>query len=355
MSLSMDKLRIAMVAPPWYEVPPAGYGGIEQVVAELVERLIDRGHQVTLIGIRAEGSRAEVLSTYPTAQAERIGDPAVEAAHAAAADQLIADLRPDLVHDHTLTGPLLAGGREIPTVITAHGPVTDDVGMLFASLGDSIRLVALSEAQIRPRPDLPWAGVVHNAVATDQFPFRAEKDDYALFLGRCNPTKGVHLAIDAARAAGRRLVLAMKCNEPAEQEYFDAEVQPRLGPDTEYVGEAGGEEKLALLAGARCLLFPIRWEEPFGMVAIEAMACGTPVVGFRRGALPEIVAEGVTGVLVSDPDELPAAIAHADTFSPAACRERVETSFSGARMAADYERIYRAVLADHGARHAAAG
>lgn len=340
----VNALHIALLAPPWYAIPPEGYGGIEIVVADLAEALIDRGHHVTVVGAGPRGTRAEMLSTFPEPQYPRMGNAVVEVAHAAAATRLIERVQPDIVHDHSLAGPLVAGVRRQPTVVTVHGPVIEDLELYYRALGRTVGLVALSEAQRRPVPDLPWVGTVHNALSLDSFPFQESKDDYVLVLARCTPDKGVHLAIDAARAAGRRLVMALKCGEPQERAYFNEFLKPRLGPDVDYVGEASTDEKLKLLAGASCLLFPICWEEPFGMVAIEAMACGTPVVAFRRGALPETVRDGITGVLVSRPDELPAAIEQADALSPAACREHVERTFSSAGMAEGYELVYRTML-----------
>lgn len=343
-TLVTGPLHVVLVAPPWFRLPPDGYGGIESVVAELADRLVLRGHRVTVIGHAGESLRATVVRTYLDPQGDRLGNQDVEVAHAASTRRLLAALRPDIIHDHTLAGPLLAPSRPAPTVATVHGPVNPDIAMYFEALRDCVQLVAISHAQRRADPRLPWLATVHNAVSVDAYPFRSTKDDYVLFLGRCSPDKGVHLAVEAARAAGRRLLLAMKCSEPTELEYFEAKVRPLLGPDTDYVGEVQGARKLALLAGARALICPVRWEEPFGMVAIEAMACGTPVVGLARGALPETVDDGVTGLLVHEPEDLPAAIEAAERLDPHACRVHVETRFSGAAMAAAYEDAYVDVL-----------
>jgi glycosyltransferase involved in cell wall biosynthesis len=346
-------LRVALVAPPWYSVPPQGYGGIEAVVAELADELVGRGHDVVLIAAGETDTTARAVATYDTVQAERMGESVVEVAHAAEAGRLLQQLRPDVVHDHALAGPLLATGRSAPTVVTAHGPASGDFHRLYSALGRAVRLVAISEAQRRAAPDLLWRGMVHNAVSVDRFRFRADKEDYALFLGRANPDKGLRLAIDAARAAGRRLVLALKRLEAHEEDYFEAEVRPHLGPDVEYVGEATGQEKLALLAGARCLLAPVQWEEPFGMVAIEAMASGTPVVACPRGALPEVVRHGVTGFLVADDEGFAAAIESTGQLDPRACRAHVRAAFSARAMADGYERVYRAALASTRTRRVA--
>lgn len=337
-------LRIAMIVPPWYRLPPKGYGGIEAVCADLVDTLVDRGHDVTVIGAGNNGTRARFLHTYPAPQGARLGEPLPEVLHAAAAGELLEHLDVDVVHDHSLAGPLLARGRGVPTVVTVHGPVTGEPGDYYRQLGDSVQLVAISNAQRRTAPNLNWTATVHNAARVDDFPFRANKEDWVLFLGRCTPDKGAHLAIDAARHAGRSIKLAAKCSEPAEQAYFDAEIRPRLGPGVEWLGEVGGDQKKDLLARARCLLFPICWDEPFGMVMIEAMACGTPVVALRRGSVFEVVSHHTTGLICDHPDQLPDAVNAVHAIDPAQCRRHVHTRFNPGTMAAGYEQAYRHAL-----------
>jgi glycosyltransferase involved in cell wall biosynthesis len=341
-----ESLRIAMVAPPWFELPPCGYGGIESVVADLVDQLSERGHHVTLIGAGGNGTAAEqFLQVFEVPPSQRLGTPGPEVIHAAATARLLDDLDVDVVHDHSFAGPLLARGRPTPTVVTMHGAVSGENGEYFRWLGDSVDVVAISDAQRRLNPDLNWVGRVHNAIAVDSFPFRADKDDYLLWLGRFSPDKGPGLAIDAARAAGMRIVLAGKRSEPGELAFFDSEIAPRLGPGVEYVGEADATLKRELLAGARALAFPLQWEEPFGMVMIEAMACGTPVVALPRGSVPEVVAHGVTGLVVDDFDRFPAALRAAESIDPAACRAHVAAHFDLPVMAAGYEQIYRMLVA----------
>jgi glycosyltransferase involved in cell wall biosynthesis len=336
-------LRIALVAPPWFPVPPRGYGGIETVLADLAGALVRRGHDVVLIGAGKNGTPARFLTTYSEPPTARLGGSMPEVVHAARAARYLDQLEVDVVHDHSLAGPLSARGRRTPTVITAHGPVGGEVGLYYRNLGRTVSLVAISNAQQRLAPDLNWSATVHNAVDVAAFPFREDKDDFVLFLGRCNPDKGVHLAIDAARAAGRRILLATKINEPAERDYFEAEIEPRLGPGVEHLGEANTTLKRELLAAAYCLAFPIQWEEPFGMVMIEAMACGTPVVAIGKGAVPEVVVDGVTGFIRDKPDELPEAIDAAGRLSPASCREHARQHFDIEVMVSGYERVYAAL------------
>jgi glycosyltransferase involved in cell wall biosynthesis len=340
------QLHIAMVAPPYFDVPPSAYGGIETVVADLVDALVARGHMVTLIGAGRHATRAQrFITTYDEGPADRLGEPMPEIVHAAKVAAILDTLDVDVIHDHTMAGPLMARGRLTPTVVTAHGPVQGDCGDYYEALGDTIQLVAISNAQRSAAPDLPWSARVYNAIRAQTFPFRAEKEDYALFLGRFHPEKSPHLAIDAARAAGLPIILAGKCSEPIERAYYTREIEPRIGNDVTIFGIADATAKRRLLSRAACMLFPISWEEPFGLVIIEAMVCGTPVVALRRGAVPELVLDGHTGIIVDEPGELPEAIARARHIDPAACRKHVEANFTVEVMAEGYETVYRQALA----------
>lgn len=337
-------MQIAVVAPPFYEVPPARYGGTELVCHGLVEGLVRRGHEVTLLATGRSTTSATYVATAPEAHGEGTdSDLAAEVTHVARAAEAIARLGVDVVHDHTCAGPLLAGSRPAPTVVTVHGDVSGGgAGQRWAeAIGLSARPVAISRAQQRSAPSVAWAGVVHNGIAVEGYPLREAKDGFALYLGRFSPVKGVHHAIAAAQAAGRPIVLAGEGTVPSEVEYFEREVRPRLGRGVEWVGPVGGDEKLDLLGRARCLLFPACWPEPFGLAMVEALACGTPVVGLRAGAVPEVVTHGVTGLLCDDPSELPAAIDASGGIRPARCREDVQERFSAERMAAGYEAIYQ--------------
>ncbi len=340
------QLHVAMIAPPYFDVPPTAYGGIETVVADLVDSLVARGHEVTLIGAGRHATKAQrFITTYDVGPADRLGEPMPEIVHAAKVAAILDTLEVDVLHDHTMAGPLMARGRLTPTVVTAHGPVRGDSGDFYRALGDTVQLVAISDAQRSTGPDLPWAATVHNAIRAESFPFSAKKEDYALFLGRFHPEKSPHLAIDAARAAGLPIVLAGKCSEPIERAYFAREVEPRIGRDVTIFGIADATAKRRLLSRAACMLFPICWEEPFGLVVIEAMVCGTPVVALRRGAVPELIVNGETGIIVDDPAQLPDGIARARKLDPVACRKHVEASFTVEVMAEGYEMVYHQSLA----------
>lgn len=340
-SLTQRRLRIGMVAPPWYEVPPTGYGGIEAVVADLVDQLVARGHEVHLVASGRAGTAAQhhyaAFDEPPSAQ---LGQSFPEVVQAAFAARVLADLDLDVVHDHSLGGPLLARGRDVPTLLTMHGTTTGDYGRFIAELGSTVGLVAISDFQRRAARRLPWVDRVHNAIDVDSYPLEKTKDDHVLWLGRFTPDKGPHLAIDVARSTGRSIVLAGKLNEPGERAFFDSEIRPRLGRGVEYVGEADATLKRELFARASCLLFPLQWDEPFGIVMVEAMACGTPVVALRRGSVPEVVEHGVSGYVVDSLDELGAAVADCAALDPVSCRDVVRRRFDLSVMADGYERAY---------------
>ncbi len=300
-------MRIGIVAPPWYPIPPQGYGGIEWMIHWLTEGLVGRGHEVTVIGAGGSRTSANFIPTYEDPPFRRIGESMPEVLHALAAAEALDDLRVDVVHDHSLAGPLTAARRRVPTVLTAHGPLDGEVRRYYELLSDSLSLVAISECQRQRAPGLRW------------------------------------LAIKAARQAGYPIVVAAKCNEPPEKQYFEEHVRPLLGPDAEWFGEANTAQKKDLLARARCLVFPIQWDEPFGIVMVEAMACGTPVVALRGGSVPEVVEDGVTGFVCDDLEELPWAIVKVDELEPKLCRQHVAERFDVSNMVSGYEAIYRSV------------
>ncbi|MFV2018599.1 glycosyltransferase family 4 protein [Micromonospora sp. LOL_023] len=330
-----------MIVPPYYELPPSGYGGVEQVCAELVDALVARGNEVTLFGAGSKtGTAANFVSTVRELQSDRLGHSLPELVHLARADRLIEDDTFDVVHDHTTVGPLAAAQRRVPTVVTVHNSPDGELGEYLRGIDRAVALVAISYSQRRVGAGLPWAATVHNGLATDVESKFVPSDGPVLWLGRFASDKGPDLAIEACRASGVELVLAGKATEPSERRYLDETVRPMLGPDVELLVNPGRARCWELLLAARCLLMPIRWEEPFGMVMLEAMACGTPVVALKRGAVPEVVRHGVTGMICEDPAELPAAIEQVRQLDPYVCAEHVRTSFSPDLMASRYERIY---------------
>ena len=345
------RLKIGLIAPPYFEIPPCSYGGVETVGAGLADGLMAAGHAVTLLAAGSPGTAADYIPLWGEPIPERLGQPLPEITHAVKARRAIEQLAEraggcdlDVIHDHTLAGPINAAAyRElgVPVVATVHNFIDAILHDFYRELGDDLGLIAISDRQRHLSPDLNWVGRVHNAIDVSEWPFRESNDGYALFLSRFSPDKGPHLALEAAHAAGVPLILAGKCVEPIEVAAFRDSVLPALGRADYVFGQADSTSKRELLAGARCLLLPLQWEEPFGMVMIEAMACGTPVVALNRGAAREIIVDGVTGFVCENPADLSAAIARAQDLDPTACRRHVELNFNSTKMASGYEQIYR--------------
>ncbi|ASW57959.1 glycosyl transferase family 1 [Plantactinospora sp. KBS50] len=330
-----------MVVPPWYELPPPGYGGLEQVCAALIDALVARGHDVTLFGAGARtGTLARFVASMPRPDEERIGQILPEMAHLARVDQMLSADAFDVVHDHTTAGPVFATRRPVPTVATVHNRPTGELADILADADPAVGLVAISHAQRRLRPELPWIDTVHNGLVRGMPTKSRPGTGPVLWLGRYVPDKGPDLAVHACRAAGLPLVLAGKCNETIEQEYLRDVIGPMAGPDVTVLRNIDRATTQRLLLEARCLVMPIRWEEPFGMVMLEAMATGTPVVALNRGAVPELVNPGETGLICDDPVDLATALREVAAIDPAACAEHVRRHFSADRMAEGYERVY---------------
>jgi glycosyltransferase involved in cell wall biosynthesis len=345
------QLRIAMVVPPWYELPPSGYGGLEAICAALVDALVDRGHDVTLFGAgQRSGTKGHFVSTVSTAQHRRLGESMPDVLHVARVTQLLAGAGFDVIHDHTVPGPLVAGRRASPTVVTVHGAVDGELGDYYEAVGGDVRLVAISHDQRSVRPDLPWIATVHNGMKVPAAAPTPASPGPVLWLARFNPDKGPDLAIAACRAAGLPLVLAGKCNEPAEERYLSEVVAPLAGDDVDILINADRRSTTSALRAARCLLLPLRWREPFGMVMIEAMAVGVPIVALRQGSVPEIVEDGVTGIICHRAEDLPAALGRVAALDRQACVDRVRRFFSAEVMARRYEAVYRQAISDQFAR-----
>lgn len=337
-------LRIGLIAPPWVPVPPAVYGGTELVIATLARGLQAAGHHVSLF---ATGDSTCPVSDRRWLFPEALGTsaaPELELAHVERAYEVLSDV--DLVHDHTLTGPRWASTWRpaLPVITTNHGPFTPETRAHFSSFADRVPIVAISRAQRESAPEIPVAAVIHHGIDVEAFPMGAGDGGYLVFVGRMSPDKGVHRAINVARAAGRRLLIAAKMREAAESRYFEAEVRPLLGADAIYLGEVGGADKLDLLAGAEALVNPIRWREPFGLAMIEALACGTPVITFHEGAAPEIVEHGRTGFLCTDEADMVTRVPEIASLDRAACRASVSARFSVHRFVEDHLALYRRVL-----------
>ncbi|MHC1557834.1 glycosyltransferase family 4 protein [Actinomycetospora sp. C-140] len=347
-------MRIGIVAPPWVPVPPVAYGGTEAVIDNLAHGLVAEGVDVRLFTVGT--------STCPVPSDHLFDDPVApmntalpEAAHVLAAYDALDDV--DLIHDHTVLGPLVAGRRgatRVPVVTTLHHLLTPPALRVAAEAARHASIVAISRSQARSAVGVPVTAVIHHGIDLDVHRFGPGDGGHLMYIGRMAPEKGVHRAVRVARAAGRRLVLATKIRTPEERAYYEDEVRPLLLPDAEPPREMGPDQRARLLGGAVALVNPIRWREPFGLVMAEALACGTPVVTFPEGAAPEIVDDGRTGFLCDDEDAMVAALDRIGSLDRRACRAAAEQRFSVARMARDHVRLYRALLDTprHGTRPA---
>ena len=323
-------MRIAVLSPVWFPVPPPGYGGIEWIVSLWPTGSSTQGHEVTLFASGDSHTRATLASVFPEAPSEWIGHTFWELRHAVSCLERAGDF--DVISDHTgLLGLALGSMGPTPLAHTVHGPLTGVPGELYerivgmrAARGTDLGLGQPAEAEARPTV----GGDVPERARSSVYPFRPERGDYLLFLGRMTSDKGAHHAVAVAIESGVPLKLAGKCREPLERQYFDELVRPHLSSTIEYVGEVTHGEKVHLLQHARATLFPIEWDEPFGLVMIESMACGTPVIATRFGAVPEVIDDGVSGVIVDRWQDMAGALERADAIDPYAQRRAVEERFS---------------------------
>jgi glycosyltransferase involved in cell wall biosynthesis len=340
-------MKIAILAPVWFPVPPTGYGGIEWVVWLLADGLADAGHEVTLFAAGESQTSAKLEYVYAAAPSELIGTTEPDLRHAlhclSRQDEF------DLVNDHSgMVAASISGGLRTPVAHTVHGPMDGKAGVMYdqiSRVAPTVGLISISMNQRKPRPNLNWVGNCPNALEFDLYPFAPLRGDYLLFLGRMSHDKGAHRAVRTAIETGLPLKIAGKMREPLEKQYFDEYVRPHLSSRIEYLGEVSHGEKVELLQHARATLFPIKWEEPFGLVMIESMACGTPVIATRRGAVEEVVGSGGGGVIVDDWRNAAKALEDADAIAPEACRAYVEEWFAPERMVRDYLAAYESMLA----------
>lgn len=342
-------MRIAIVAPPWLPVPPPAYGGTENVLDSLARGLTSAGHDVLLCASGDSTCPVRRSAVFDQAIGVGSGSSVDEIRHVIHAYSALREADVDVVHDHTLVGPLYSAAFPgLPVVTTNHGPFNADLVDLYRVLAPRVPVIAISHHQASTAPDVPIAAVIHHGVGLGDFPAGAGGGGYAVFLGRMHPGKAPHVAARIAREAGFPLRIAAKMHEPEERAYFEAMVAPLLGEDVSYVGEVDRRAKLELLGGADCLLNPIAWPEPFGMVMIEALACGTPVLTTRFGAAPEIVEDGVVGYVRSDASGLVAALGQVHEIDRTACRERVRAHFSVEAMVAKHLAVYERAAASMG-------
>lgn len=347
-------MRIAQVAPLWERVPPPAYGGTELIVGLLCDELVRMGHEVTLFASGDSLSLAKLDSVHPRAlrtdssvkehgiyemlQLSRVYEKAHEF---------------DIIHSHLGCATLpYVNLVKTPTVHTLHGIFTPDNEKLFTYARNQ-PYVSISNSQREPRLGLNYVGTVYNGINTSIYEFRdrPQTPPYLAFLGRVSPEKGTHIAIEIAKRSGWHLKIAGKV-DVVDRDYFEQKVKPYIdGEQIEFLGEANHEQKCALMGGAAATLFPITWREPFGLVMIESMAVGTPVIATRMGSTPEVIADGKTGFLCDTVEECVAAIDKAVQLNRQVCREHVVRNFSRERMAAGYVSVYQKIIAERFAQN----
>ncbi len=340
-------MRIAQVAPLYERVPPLYYGGTERIVSYLTEELIRQGHQLTLFASGESLTDGSLVASCD--RSLRLNPDCLDylAYHFLQLEQVFHLANSfDVIHFHIdyLHFPL-SRRRGIPNVTTLHGRLDiADLVPLYREFTD-MAVVSISNAQRNPLPWLNWQGTVHHGIPVDLYECKKDQGSYLAFLGRISPEKRVDRAIEIAKSANMKLKIAAKI-DAVDREYMEREIRPLLDhPLIEFIGEIGEREKQEFLGNAYALLFPIDWSEPFGLVMIEAMACGTPVVAFLRGSVPEVIDEGVTGFIVQSIEEAVVALERIQHFDRERCREVFERRFSATRMANDYVKIYEKLLA----------
>lgn len=342
-------MRIGLIAPPWLPVPPPCYGGTEEIIDGLATGLLAAGHDVRLFTTGDSTSRVDRSYVFPWSERTRMGETIPELYHALNAYEAFRDR--EIIHDHTIAG-LFAGLGQVKgrIVTTNHSPFTDELLRIYEAVRDRVAVVAISEDQASRSRNLNIARVIHHGLDPKAYEFRAESGGYLLFLGRMSPDKGVHVAARVARASGRGLLIAAKMQEPLERQYFEDQVKPLLGDDIVFMGEVDRDAKKELLANADALINPIRWPEPFGLVMIEALASGTPVVAFSHGSVPEIVTDGVNGYVCRDELGMVEALARLGKIDRRRCRRSFEERFSLERMVENHIDLYESLLDSSDAR-----
>jgi glycosyltransferase involved in cell wall biosynthesis len=335
-------MRIGLIAGPWIPVPPPSYGGTERVVDSLARGFAAAGHEVLLAVPSDSECPVPRVSGMRVSEPAELGSTLSELSHVIRAYQGMRGV--DLIHDHTMAGPLYAHRpSSVPVVTTIHGRLTPAAADIYRAVGRTASIIAISRDQVTHAPDVPIARVIHHGLDLSTVPTGTGKGGYACFVGRVCPDKGLVEAIAIARKAEIPLRIAAKMREPDELRFYREVVKPLLGPNEDFMGEITDDEKYALMGNAVAFLNPIQWPEPFGLVMIESLATGTPVVGTPVGSAPEVVDHGVTGFLASLA-ELPALLLGVASLSREACRASVAERFSSARMVADHLELFASVL-----------
>jgi glycosyltransferase involved in cell wall biosynthesis len=351
-------MKIAQVSPLYESVPPRTYGGTERIVSYLTEELVAQGHEVTLFASGDSVTAAQLIAARKRAlRLDNVFDPLPH--HYVMLEEVFERAsRFDIIHFHTdyLHFPL-ARRHPIPHLTTLHGRLDlPDLMPLYKKFSE-MPVVSISNAQRKPLPRLNWQQTIYHGLPLELYDCGDKPGDYLAFVGRISPEKRLDRAIEIAARSGMRLRIAAK-TDAADRDYMEQVIKPILSNSSaECIGEIGDKDKKEFLANAYALLFPIDWPEPFGLVIIEAMACGTPIIAYRRGSVPELIQDGITGYIVDDIEGALQALRKIPAFDRRRCRRVFEERFSASRMAQDYLNVYRRVIkasADHDARIALA-
>ncbi len=338
-------MRVAELVSNYHSLPPVKAGAIYQVVDCITNGLLDKGHDVTVFGSGDSKTRANLVSVTDKSTS-KMGLPSNGVNHymhllASKCFEMADEF--DIIHSHfSLISAFYSRLVKTPTVQTIHSSVTDDVRPFLKAFKD-LNYISFSHSQRRQVPELNWIANVYHGIDTKKLKFKAKPDDYYLFMGRIVQEKGPHLAIEAAKALGANIVIAGRSY--ADDQYWHKYIEPQIdGRQVRFIGEASNKDKITFFRNAKALLFPIQWEEPFGLVLIEAMACGTPVIGYNRGSVAEIIRDGETGYVVEDVKEMVEAMKKIEHIDRSACRYRVEHLFSQDKMVNGYERVFERVI-----------
>lgn len=337
-------MRIAQIAPLWISTPPKTYGGTEFVASLLTEELVRRGHEVTLFATGDSKTKAKLVPIWP----KGLWSAKLSAPHAAFSllfHEVIARQDEfDIIHDHCefYTAPF-SEFLKPPIISTVHHPMYEEVIMLFKKY-PNINYVAVSKNQRKTAPGVNFAATIYNGIPIKRYDFQEKPEDYLLWISKITPEKGIAEAIEVAKKTGEKLLIAGVIPKE-EQDYFDYRISPEIdGKQIQFVGAANFEKKVELFRNAKVLLYPIKRAEPFGLVVVESMACGTPVIAYKEGAMPELIKDGKTGFLVETQEEMIAALSGINQIDRLSCRRYVARKFSHQKMVNKYEALYNKIV-----------
>jgi len=337
-------MRIAQIAPPWIPIPPYTYGGTELVVSWLCDELVRRGHQVTLFATNDSKTSANLVPIWP----QSLWRAKLRSPHAVFSllyEKLISlQDQFDIIHDHCefYTAPY-SRFLKPPIVTTLHHPLTEETTILYKKF-PNINYVAISKNQKRSGPGINIVKVIYHGLPLEKYPFNPNPQDYLLWLSRIGPDKGIAEAIDIAKLSGEKLIISGNIL-PQYADYFEFRIKPLIdGKQIQFVGASDFEKKVSLFQGAKALLYPIRRPEPFGLVVIEAMACGVPVIAYKEGSMPELIKDGKTGFLVNNKEEMANALKRISQINRLTCHRHVAKKFTVEKMVNKYEALYNKLI-----------